>query len=79
MIQKYVETEMGNSYINPPPFDLDESFNDSNSCTPLIFILSAGSDPMTSLVKFSMEKNIVSMKTISLGQGQVKWKTYFQV
>lgn len=71
LVQQYVVEEMGRTYVEPPPFDLEKSFNDSNCCSPLIFILSAGSDPMSGLVKFSMEKKVVSFETISLGQGQV--------
>ena len=63
---------MGHTYIEPPPFDLDKSYNDSNCCSPLIFILSPGSDPMSGLVKYAMEKKVVSFETISLGQGQVR-------
>ncbi|KAG6455707.1 hypothetical protein O3G_MSEX009350 [Manduca sexta] len=70
LVQQYVVEEMGRPYIEPPPFDLEKSYNDSNCCSPLIFILSAGSDPMSGLVKFSMEKKVVSFETISLGQGQ---------
>ncbi|XP_028170778.1 dynein heavy chain 3, axonemal [Ostrinia furnacalis] len=70
LVQQYVVEEMGRVYIEPPPFDLEKSYNDSNCCSPLIFILSAGSDPMSGLVKFSMEKKVVSFETISLGQGQ---------
>ncbi|RVE49566.1 hypothetical protein evm_005794 [Chilo suppressalis] len=71
LVQQYVVEEMGRPYIEPPPFDLEKSYNDSNCCSPLIFILSAGSDPMSGLVKFSMEKKVVSFETISLGQGQI--------
>ncbi|XP_063362018.1 dynein axonemal heavy chain 3 [Cydia amplana] len=70
LVQQYVVGEMGRTYIEPPPFDLEKSYNDSNCCSPLIFILSAGSDPMSGLVKFSMEKKVISFETISLGQGQ---------
>ncbi|KAH9628460.1 hypothetical protein HF086_005913 [Spodoptera exigua] len=70
LVQQYVVKEMGQPYIEPPPFDLDKSYNDSNCCSPLIFILSPGSDPMSGLVKFSMEKKVISFETISLGQGQ---------
>lgn len=68
---------MGRVYIEPPPFDLEMSYNDSNCCSPLIFILSPGSDPMSGLVKFSMEKKVVSFETISLGQGQVSLAALF--
>ncbi|CAB3253984.1 unnamed protein product [Arctia plantaginis] len=70
LVQQYVVSQMGQTYIEPPPFDLEKSYNDSNCCSPLIFILSPGSDPMSGLVKFSMEKKVYSFETISLGQGQ---------
>lgn len=72
LVQQYVVSQMGQTYIEPPPFDLEKSYNDSNCCSPLIFILSPGSDPMSGLVKFSMEKKVYSFETISLGQGQVR-------
>jgi len=64
---------MGQKYVEPPSFDLGDSFKDSNCCSPLIFILSAGTDPMSSLIKFSEDRNIrqTDLLTISLGQGQV--------
>ncbi|CAI6363283.1 unnamed protein product [Macrosiphum euphorbiae] len=71
-IQKYVVSSMGQKYVEPPAFDLADSFKDSNCCSPLIFILSAGTDPMSSLMKFSEDRKISQsdVMTISLGQGQ---------
>lgn len=65
---------MGPSYLEPPQFNLQESYDDSNCCSPLVFILSAGSDPMAGLVRFAADKGIekTSLMTISLGQGQVR-------
>lgn len=64
---------MDQKYIEPPSFNLEDSYNDSNCCTPLIFILSPGSDPMSNLIKFSEDKKMsrTDLITISLGQGQV--------
>ena len=45
-ILDFVDKKMGTKFIEPPPFDLAASYADSNSCIPLIFILSPGSDPM---------------------------------
>lgn len=64
---------MGQKYIEPPSFDLADTYKDSNCCSPLIFILSPGADPMSSLIKFAEDKSNsqVDLMTISLGQGQV--------
>ena len=64
---------LGSTFIEPPIFDLSGSYEDSSPCTPLIFLLSAGEDPMTSLIKLAEDKGIAANKIsrISLGQGQV--------
>jgi len=68
-VQAYVEGSLGRKYIEPPPFDLQGSYNDSSAITPLIFVLSPGSDPMAALLKFS-ELQKVRLESLSLGQGQ---------
>lgn len=69
----YVNKHLGTQYTEPPPFDLKDSYSDSNCCSPLIFILSPSADPMASLLKFADDLQISrsSVMTISLGQGQV--------
>lgn len=64
---------MGQKYVEPPSFDLADSYKDSTCCSPLIFILSTGTDPMLSLIKLSEDKKInpTDLISISLGQGQV--------
>lgn len=44
-VQKLITKEMGSQYIDPPPFNLEQAFNDSTALVPLIFILSPGADP----------------------------------
>lgn len=49
---------MDESFIEPPAFNLKASFHDSGPTTPLIFLLSAGSDPMANLLAFAKENNM---------------------
>ena len=50
-ITDYVGDVMGKRYIEPLPFDLDACFEDSAADVPLVFVLSAGSDPMANMLK----------------------------
>lgn len=52
-ILEFVISKIGKQYVEPPPFDLNGSYNDSNSQSPLIFILSPGADPVAALLKFA--------------------------
>lgn len=62
---------MGLKFVVPPPFDIAKSYAESNCLTPLVFILSTGSDPMGALTKFAESKNYMDrFESISLGQGQ---------
>jgi len=70
-VMLFVAGEMGQRFIEPPPFDLAACFEDSSPVAPLIFILSAGADPNASLFKLADEKGFSeTMKIVSLGQGQ---------
>ncbi|XP_015509159.2 dynein axonemal heavy chain 3 isoform X1 [Neodiprion lecontei] len=71
-VQTFITHHMGQSFIEPPPFDLQDSYNDSSNISPLVFILSPGSDPMAGLIKFAEDRGIQkkNLMTISLGQGQ---------
>ena len=52
-VQDFVANRIGQRYIEPPPFNLSESYGDSNATSPLIFVLSPGVDPTAALLKFA--------------------------
>lgn len=70
-ISNYVVSQLGLPFATPPPFDLQACFTSSSVLTPLIFLLSKGSDPTKLFTEFAatsrMEKRV---KMLSLGQGQ---------
>uniref|UniRef100_A0A8C4WR96 Dynein, axonemal, heavy chain 12 n=1 Tax=Eptatretus burgeri TaxID=7764 RepID=A0A8C4WR96_EPTBU len=71
-ISSFVSENLGKRFVESPPFDLARSYSDSNTTTPLIFVLSPGADPMAGLLKFAKSRGFSGEKfeAISLGQGQ---------
>ncbi|XP_045030294.1 dynein axonemal heavy chain 7 isoform X2 [Daphnia magna] len=72
MVRTFVAEQLGEEFVQPPPFDLSCSFADSDSTTPLIFLLTAGADPMACLLRFAEEHRAGdgTLHIVSLGQGQ---------
>jgi len=69
--RNFVGGELGKLYTESPPFDLIGSYEDSNSCSPIIFVLSAGADPTDQLLRLAKSKGFDErLHMISLGQGQ---------
>jgi dynein heavy chain len=68
-VSRFIVEFIGEKYVKPPSFDLASIFLESRATTPLIFVLSAGSDPLKALLKFAETKN-KRPDPISLGQGQ---------
>ena len=54
--------------MEPPPFNLEQAFQDSDSTTPLIFILSPGADPRLEILNLAEKKGMKSnFNSYSLG------------
>ena len=70
-VQIFVTENLGRAFIEPPPFDLQACYDDSAVTTPLIFVLSVGSDPVKNFYSFAEQVGMRSkLESISLGQGQ---------
>ncbi|XP_062558011.1 dynein axonemal heavy chain 10 isoform X2 [Armigeres subalbatus] len=72
LLNNYVSTIMGEEFITPPMLSFDSIFEQSSSMTPVVFILSPGSDPTNDLMKLADRCGFggSKFKHISLGQGQ---------
>ncbi|XP_072845880.2 dynein axonemal heavy chain 1 isoform X2 [Pogona vitticeps] len=70
-MQDFVAANLGQSFIEPQTANLSVVFKESAATTPLIFVLSPGTDPAADLYKFAEEmKFSKKLSAISLGQGQ---------
>ena len=47
---------LGQQFVESPPIQLSTLFEDTANSIPLVFILSPGSDPMGSFLRFAKEK-----------------------
>ena len=56
-VQKLITLEMSDTFIQPPPFNLEATFADSEAHTPLIFILSPGADPRLEIINLATSKS----------------------
>lgn len=53
MIVKIVVKDMGEYFVNPIPFDIQELYSNSRNTAPIIMVISPGADPMSEIQKFS--------------------------
>jgi dynein heavy chain, axonemal len=52
-VSDFVLQHLGRRFVEPPPFSLADCYRDSSCLTPLIFVLSPGSDPTAALLQFA--------------------------
>ena len=73
-VMDYVTNVMGEKYVTPPILNYDSVFDQSTPMTPVVFILSPGSDPASDLMKLAERMGFTNnkIKYLSMGQGQEK-------
>lgn len=69
-IRAYIAREMGTKFAYAAYCNLSKSFDESTILTPLLVLLSDGTDPIESLMHFAQRRGYAeSLKLISLGSG----------
>eukprot|EP00658_Telonema_sp_P-2_P083320 TRINITY_DN8993_c0_g2_i1.p1 TRINITY_DN8993_c0_g2~~TRINITY_DN8993_c0_g2_i1.p1 ORF type:complete len:4024 (-),score=1669.66 TRINITY_DN8993_c0_g2_i1:145-12216(-) len=65
----YVEHILGKEFSEPQQLEINECIEETNGTTPIVFLLSQGSDP-TTLIEVAAKKLKKRVVPISMGQGQ---------
>jgi dynein heavy chain len=67
-IQNFIIEKTGKAFVDPPTFNLGACYADSSNISPLIFVLSAGSDPVADFRKYAAENDMTArIDLVSLG------------
>ncbi|CAH1788942.1 unnamed protein product [Owenia fusiformis] len=70
-VTEFVRENLGQQFVESPDTSLQTLYADMNKVTPLVFVLSTGSDPMGAFLRFAKEMGFSERtQAISLGQGQ---------
>ncbi|KZC03876.1 Dynein heavy chain 1, axonemal [Dufourea novaeangliae] len=70
-MQLYLAKHLGREFVEPQTTELSAVYNESSPTTPIVFILSMGTDPAAELYKFADRLKMgTKLLAISLGQGQ---------
>ena len=55
-VNNFVRENLGQMFVEPPATDLSTLYADMSNVTPLVFVLSTGSDPMGAFLRFARER-----------------------
>ncbi|XP_064322361.1 dynein axonemal heavy chain 10 [Phalacrocorax carbo] len=73
-VMDYVTLTMSEKYVQPPVISFEAIFEQSTPYSPVVFILSPGSDPVSDLTKLAERTGFGGdrLKFLAMGQGQEK-------
>ena len=78
----WIAAEMGNVYVQQPPLDMAATYLETDSQTPVYFVLFAGVDPTPWVEEIGKHNGFTiengKFINISMGQGQEKPAEAFQ-
>ena len=67
--QKFIAATLGQQYVDPISYPVSEVWAESKFNVPILFLLSPGADPTSSIDEFARKKKKVTEK-VSMGEGQ---------
>ncbi|KAL2092820.1 hypothetical protein ACEWY4_012618 [Coilia grayii] len=73
-VSDYVTITMGEKYVQPPVISFEAIYEQSSPNSPIVFILSPGSEPASDLMKLAERSGFggSKLKFLAMGQGQEK-------
>ncbi|NXC37428.1 DYH10 protein, partial [Campylorhamphus procurvoides] len=73
-VTDFVTVTMGETYVQPPVISFEAILQQSSPYSPVVFILSPGSDPVNDLMKLAERTEFAAerLKFLAMGQGQEK-------
>ncbi|TMW57037.1 hypothetical protein Poli38472_002962 [Pythium oligandrum] len=73
-LQGFISTQLGLSFVQQPPFDMEAAYQETSASTPMFFVLFPGVDPTSWIEalgkKFDYTYERGNLVNISMGQGQ---------
>ncbi|XP_078069639.1 dynein axonemal heavy chain 6-like [Mustelus asterias] len=71
-VRDFVAEKLGPDFLPSPTVHLKDAFDETDASTPLIFLLSPGTDPVTQVLRFAKEcrGGTEHLDMVSLGRGQ---------
>lgn len=70
-VGQFVKKMLGERYITPPVLNYDYIYSQSSRSTPVLFIITPGSDPLNEIIRLAQRKDFSQrFKFVALGQGQ---------
>ncbi|RUS78130.1 hypothetical protein EGW08_014103, partial [Elysia chlorotica] len=61
-VTEFVADNLGQQFVESPPVALAELYESMTNVTPLVFVLSSGSDPMGAFLRFAKERDLMDSK-----------------
>jgi len=66
----YINQVLGKEFTNPISYPIDKIWEESTSIDPVLFLLSAGADPTSSIDELAKKKKKFPTEKVSMGEGQ---------